>query len=136
MGKKGQAVLSEHVMVFFMVIAAIVGVTTLVQRGLEARIHDARNFVVDSVNSVCDADCQAAAGNAVRYEYEPYYSQMLSDVQHNEENDLGTTRGNSEVIGAIYYKNDSGSTKTISTSVQLPPQCADGTGPKPAYCAN
>ncbi len=77
MNNKGQAVLSEYVMIFFVVIAALVAMTTFVQRGFEARIHDARNFMINAVinSSVCDANCLAATGGNISYEYEPYYLQ-------------------------------------------------------------
>ena len=134
MNNKGQSILSEHVMVFFIVVAALVAMTTFVQRGLQARIHDARNFMVNSVNSVCDANCLAATGGKIANEYEPYYAQMLSDQVHNEETNLSATQGNAQVLGAIYFKTSKESTKIISTSVQLPPGCADGANPKPANC--
>ena len=59
MNNKGQSILSEYVMIFFVVIAAAVAMTIFVQRGFEARIHDARNFMINSVinSSVCDANC-------------------------------------------------------------------------------
>ena len=40
MNKKGQSVFSEYVMIFFVVIAAAVAMTTFVQRSFEARLHD------------------------------------------------------------------------------------------------
>ena len=136
MNNKGQAVLSEHVMVFFVVIAAIVAMTTFVQRSFEARIHDAKDFMINSVmsNSVCDANCMAATGGKIDEGYEPYYSQMLADTTHKEEENEGETPGNPAAIGAIYSNAVKEKTKTISTSAQLPPECADGPNPKPAYC--
>ena len=41
MNNKGQSVLSEHVMVFFVVVAALVAMTTYAQRAFEARIDGA-----------------------------------------------------------------------------------------------
>ena len=137
MNKKGQSVLSEYVMIFFVVIAALVAVTTFVQRGFEARIHDARDFMINAVANACDADCMKATGNAIAKEYEPYYAQMLSDVQQNADEKAGATKsGVNWSIGAIYTKTFSDTTKTISTGTQLPSECADGANPKPSYCAN
>lgn len=133
MNNKGQSVLSEHVMIFFVVIAALVAMTTYVQRGFEARIHDTRDYMINAVNSVCDVNCQQAAGGNIYYEYEPYYSQRLSYVLHNEVYSNSETPGINESIGAIYYKWGNESTQAISTSAQLPPACA-GANP-PAYCA-
>lgn len=141
MNNKGQAVLSEYVMIFFVVIAAVVAMTTFIQRGFEARVHDARNFVADAVTNsgACDANCLNAAGitgNQIPHEYEPYYAQMLSDVASNKQEDAGTTTGNAQVLGAVYTKSTNEATATISTSNQLPPECADGVNPKPSYCSN
>ena len=131
MNNKGQAVLSEYVMIFFVVIAAAVAMTTFVQRGFEARLHDARNFMVNSVvnSGACDANClkaTGAAGNQIPYEYEPYYAQMLSNVGHNERVNTGATTGNAQVMGAVYTKSTNEATATNSASYQLPPGCVNG----------
>jgi len=141
MNKKGQAVLSEYVMIFFVVIAAIVAMTVFVQRSLQGRIHDARNYMIDSVTNTgaCDANCLLATGattNQIPYQYEPYYAQVLSDTEHNEALNSGMTNGQAAAIGAVYTKGFSDTSKTIATSVQLPSECADGVNPKPAYCGN
>ena len=141
MDNKGQAILSEYVMIFFVVIAAVAAMTTFVQRGFEARVHDARNFMVNSVvnSGACDANCLSAtgaSGNQIPYEYEPYYAQMLADVGHSEQVNAGATTGKAEVIGAVYTKSLNEETNTISTSKQLPPECADGVNPKPSWCGS
>jgi len=127
MNNKGQSILSEYVMIFFVVIAALVAMTTFVQRSLEARVHDARNYMIDSVinSNVCDANCVAATGGAIGHEYEPYYALMNSSVQQNEAEGLGETPGNAKAIGAIYYKTGNESAQTNSTSVQLAPGSAN-----------
>ena len=131
MNNRGQSILSEYVMIFFVVVAAAVAMTVFVQRSFEARVHDARNFMIDTVvnSGACDADClraTGATGNQIPHEYEPYYSQVLSDVSRNEQTNLGKTPGNAQVLGSIYSKDFNSSTKAISTSVQVPPQCANG----------
>ena len=124
MNNKGQSVLSEHVMVFFVVVAALVAMTTYVQRGFEARIDDAKNYMISAANSACDANCQQATGKHVSREYEPYYSQVISDSFHNEQDMNAETKGNAEAIGAIYYRNLNEETETSTNSIQLPPFCA------------
>ena len=127
MNTKGQSVLAEHVMVFFVVIAAIVAMTHFVQRGLEARIHDARNFMIDTVTNsgACDANCLAATGgNQIGYEYEPYYSQMIALVQKNEDDFRGTMAGNAAAIGVIYNSEVNEETQRVLSSGQLPAACA------------
>jgi len=130
MNNKGQAILSEYVMVFFVVIAAAVALTTFVQRSYQARIHDARNFMIDTLTNsgACDANCLSAAGitgNQIPYEYEPYYSVSLSDIQQNQQDRTSTASGNAQVIGAIYNKSLNENSQTNSFDCQLPPECAD-----------
>jgi len=127
MNNKGQAVLAEYVMIFFVVIAAVVAVTVYVQRGLNARIHDARNFAVDSVTTsgACDANCMRATGGTISHEYEPYYTQMASNVDQGHAERYGTTTGSPQVIGAIYTKSLNEDTNTTSGSAQLPPSDAN-----------
>ena len=126
-------------MIFFVVIAAVVAMTVYVQRGVQAKIHDARNFMIDAVadNSVCDANCMlatGAVGNHIAYEYEPYYAQMIADVANNAIQSTGATTGKPEVMGAEYLKKVNESARTMITSHQLPAGCADGINPKPSYC--
>jgi len=129
----GQAILSEYVMIFFVVIAAIVAMTVFVQRSLNARIHDARDFAISAVNGVCDANCQEAAGN-VTYEYEPYYTQLTAQSQQNQEQTFWATNGSANIIGAVYGKIVNEATQANAVSGQLPPECA-GASP-PSWCAN
>ena len=131
MNNKGQTILSEYVMIFFVVIAAAVAMTTFVQRGLEARIHDTRNFMINTVTNsgACDANCLNAAGvtgNQIPYEYEPYYTVSDANVAQNQQDFTGATTGSAQVLGAIYYKGSNEATQAISNGTQLPPGCANG----------
>ena len=135
MNNKGQSILSEYVMIFFVVIAGVAAVATFVQRGLEARIHDARTFMINSVinSGACDANCVQAAGGNISYEYEPYYAQMLLDVGHNEQVNTGaTTSAVNWSIGAVYTKSVNEAATINSASTQLPP-CASA-NPVPSWC--
>jgi len=127
MNNKGQSVLSEYVMIFFVVIAAAVAMTTFVQRSFEARVHDARNFMVDAVvnSGACDSNCLQATGGNILHEYEPYYEQMNGYTYQNSVTNSGQTSGNAQVLGAVYLKSINEGTQSNSTSVQLPP-CASG----------
>jgi hypothetical protein len=137
LNNKGQSVASEYVLIFFVVIAAVVAMTTMVQRALKGRVHDARNYMIDSVvnSGACDANCMAASNLNARipYEYEPYYSQALSDVGSTKK-DTSTTRPSTRRGEAIYTQYSNESTTSISTANQLPPECT-GSNP-PSYCAN
>ena len=129
MNNKGQAILSEYVMIFFVVVAAGVAMTTFVQRAYQARIHDARNFMIETVSNsgACDANCLLAAGisgTQIPFEYEPYYSYAISNVQQNQQDRSSATSGNAQVIGVTYNKLLDDTTQTNSLDCQLPPECA------------
>jgi hypothetical protein len=128
MNNRGQSALAEHVMVFFIVVAALVAMTVYVQRSLEARIHDARNNAIDElVNSgVCDANCLAATGGSINHEYEPYYTVMSTSFATNGWEQAAQTNGSANSIGAIYYNNVNEDTIINATSGQLPAACAQG----------
>ena len=135
MNKKGQMIFSEYVMIFFVVIAAAVAMTTFVQRCFKARIHDARNTMITTANSMADANFLMATGGAsIPYEYEPYYDVHGSTVGVVENDTSGATSGNPAVIGARYIKTVNHQTGTVSNSSQLPPECAVPN--PPTYCAN
>jgi len=127
--QSGQSILSEHTVVFFIVIAAVVAITAYVQRSFEARIHDARNFAIDTVtnSNVCDANCLMATGGVIKHEYEPYYTQMASTSQQNQEQSFTATSGNAQVIGAIYGKFDKESTQANAVTNQLPAEAYNET---------
>ena len=90
---------------------------------------------VMSNNSVCDANCVAAAGGAIFYEYEPYYQQVASTVQSGS---IETTGASPSLVnyalGGRYFKGINEQASVGATSGQLPPSCADGANPKPSYC--
>ena len=133
--QSGQSILSEHIMIFFVVIAVVAAITVYVQRALQARIHDARDYVISSVanSAVCDANCVRAAGN-ITAEYEPYYTQMTVQSQQNNDQSRTSMPGKAMVIGAIYGKSFNEATQTGSVSCQQPPQCAGLSGTLPCYC--
>jgi len=122
----GQSILSEQMMIFFIVIGVVVAVTVYVQRTFKARIHDAQDFMINSVadNNVCDANCLMATGNKISNEYEPYYQQLTAQSQMQREQDLTAAQGNANVIGAVYRKFFNQEIQTSSFSNQLPPELA------------
>jgi len=126
MDNKGQSILAEYIMIFFLVIGAATAITTFVQRGLQGRIHDAGHLMMDTANnalSQCDG-CQSATGN-VMYEYEPYYAQTNSYQYQNELDSSGLTNG-SKPDKDVYRNNINSIVQTIANSQQLPPLCANG----------
>jgi hypothetical protein len=134
MNNSGQSILSEYVMIFFVVMAALTAMTTFVQRGLQARVHDARNYMVDAVmnTAVCDTNCLAATGGNIAYEYEPYYAYMDTNVQQYDKENAGATSGRATALGVTYLRSLNQATQSNAYSVQFPP-CA-GANPMPAWC--
>ncbi|MBF0511592.1 MAG: hypothetical protein HQL13_04595 [Candidatus Omnitrophica bacterium] len=131
MDNKGQSIMSEHVMIFFVVIAALSAMTLFVQRAFEARVHDAHTYLIKQVNSACDANCQMAA-NGIGYEYEPYYTRTLSFVAQNSEDMSTIQKGHEASFTSVYGRSYHQKTSATVNSSQLPPECA-GSKP-PAYC--
>ena len=70
---KAQGISAEYVLMIFVVIAAIITMTTYVRRTIQGRIRDADMLMV--------MRAAGASGNAVQIEYEPYYVNSVTAVQ-------------------------------------------------------
>ena len=122
--KKGQTVLPEYVVGFFLVVAAMVTLTVFVQRALQARARDAKIYMVNLAAQGCaqaGAGCQQAAGTQegqFNYEYEPYYSKAVLQV------DRAQNESKSLEIGSIFRRNSGEATQVNTTSVQTAPENA------------
>ncbi len=132
-GNKGQSSLSDYVVTFFIVIAAAVAMTTYIQRSLQAKTKDARDYMVGLAASECDSDCRAAAGisgNSIPREYEPYYGHVDSNTSRNSDVRTGFIGGTHIVneqrrlFDAMSSRNET--VETTSHSEQLPPGNAVG----------
>ncbi len=83
---KGQTVTPEFVVIFFLAIAAVVASTVYIQRGLQARVRDARLYMVDMATSGCQsalgADCEGLSTTTGKFkvEYETYYGQQQAEI--------------------------------------------------------
>lgn len=117
----GQAVFSEYVMILFIVIAVLTSLSIYVRRGLQARLHAARNYAIYLVNKNCDANCQNASGN-VDYEYEPYYLQRDVSVLQNQASAQADARGTT--MEGVQRKWLNTSTTVLYKGSQLPALCA------------
>ncbi|MBN1870028.1 MAG: hypothetical protein JW847_05580 [Candidatus Omnitrophica bacterium] len=74
--RNAQAVMGEYVVVIFLVMAVLMAMTMYFKRALQARIHDARDYMVTEVRAR-----SAGSFNGDLYrEYEPYYTNTLSNV--------------------------------------------------------
>lgn len=79
----GQAVAVEYAVIFLIVVAVIVAMTTYVNRSLQGRIHDARNYMYIQVNSVYNV----YRSGIMPAGYEPYYVETKKD-----KDEYGVTR--------------------------------------------
>ena len=114
---KGQGIAVQYALLFFMVVAVIVNMTTYIKRAMQARIYGARQYMLDQVNAV-HSDPSGNYVGTVQPEYEPYYAISRADStqrlrQTRETSGLGNTSiftlGINEFRGAR------------STGNQLPP---------------
>jgi|GEM_PF-652176 len=132
-GKKGQSSLPEYVVTFFLVIAAAVAMTVYIQRSLQAKIKDSRDYMVSVAANECGPDCRAAAGisgGSIPREYEAYYGKVDSQTSRNSESRSSLAGGTHLVNGtARLYdarRMTNETVETTSNSEQLPPGAAAG----------
>ncbi len=124
-GKKGQSSLPEYVVTFFIVIATVVAMTVYIQRSIQAKVKDSRDYMVGLASGECGSDCRAAArisGGSIPHEYEPYYGKVDSQVSRNSNVWTGLAGGTNRQ----FYKRAVENVETTSNSEQLPPQAAAG----------
>jgi hypothetical protein len=69
----GQVTMTEYLVIFFLVIGAIVSMSVYVQRALQGRMRDARQYMI--------TEAAKAHQGPIHYEYEPYYGYVASNVQ-------------------------------------------------------
>src|SRR3989338_9576767 len=77
---KAQAVMGEYVLVFFLAIGMATAMTIYFKRGVQARIFDARNAML---NIVVNRTAGYYTGN-IQIGYEPYYGNTVSTVSRRE----------------------------------------------------
>lgn len=122
-GQLGQTSLPEYVVTFFLVIGVIVAMTAYVQRTLQARMRDARNYAIKTGYDACDANCLNATGNGIYYEYEPYYLLMNTVSERSQKDRSALIRGGQE---GVFIKTINHESTINSYSEQLPPKEAAG----------
>lgn len=122
--RRGQTVMPEYVVGFFLVIAAMVTLTVYVQRALQARARDAKIYMVDLASRGCAQagdGCLQAAGarnGELNYEYEPYYTKSSAVIERTQ-NESKTLEVNS-----VFRRNAREVTQVGSNSDQRPPEDA------------
>jgi|CXWL01.1.fsa_nt_gi hypothetical protein len=113
--KNGQSSMSQYVLVFFMAIGSIVAMTTFIQRTLQARIRDTRNYMLDNVKTYGNVTTN------MHYEYEPYYSNTSTIVGRSKNEQIDLVAGGAT---GIFRKNVNSSVSGLTNSVQAPPRDA------------
>ncbi len=124
MNKRGQATLPEYVLLLMIVVAFVTAITIYVQRGLQARILDGRNYAVDQARRECNGNCLAATGGGMSREYEPYYGHIISKTDRGME-DLSTIEGGVDEKEGVYKKYTDIRTTVNTESRQRPPRDAN-----------
>lgn len=124
LSERGQTSLPEYVLLLFIVIAFATAITVYAQRGLQARIVDARNYAVNQARSECGPNCMKATGDYIGREYEPYYGHIESRTDRATE-DLSSIEGGVSKKEGIYRKMTDIATSTNTVSWQKPPKDAN-----------
>ena len=120
--RRAQAVVGEYALVIFLVLAVVTGMIVYWKRALQGRIHDARDYMVNSVR-------QRTAGsfNGDLYlHYEPYYLNTSMTVTRSADH---TSRLLPGMSSGIYVKTISESTNVEVISETAPPRDFDLTTP-------
>ncbi len=103
--QKNAQIVSEYAMTFFIAFSVIIAMGVFIKRSLQARVYDARNTMVSTVES--------RWGQTVPPEYEPYTMNSSSDVTLS----VNQTKSHN---GSLFQKDSTQSTKTENVSIQVP----------------
>lgn len=106
LGKKGQGVSAEYVIVITLVTASIGAMIVYVQRTLQGRMRDATILTA--------ARAQESLGNAVLIEYEPYY------VKTEMTADQASSSSQRSIADGKYGRTTTSESRSSSRSIQLP----------------
>ncbi|MEI7999052.1 MAG: hypothetical protein WCH62_06055 [Candidatus Omnitrophota bacterium] len=126
----GAAAFSEYVVTFFLVVGFIVTMTTYMQRTLQARVHDARTYMINAVSRECGVNCMNATGlSSTSYtigeQYEPYYTQINATTNTDSLSHKGLLATGIGGTGTFIARTNQKNQGNIGTS-QLPPKDVSG----------
>jgi len=113
---RGQSVSGEYVMVFFLALGAIAAMTIFSQRALQGHIRDARIAMVDIVRNYPNG-----YQGALYYEYEPYYTNTVSEMDRRSFIQSGLVDGGAS---GISHQIINEATSLESQSETAPPRMA------------
>ena len=112
---QAQAQMTEYAVIIFVVIGMMTAMGTYVKRALQGRIHDARNYAVNSIKTTTNG----IYNGIVYYEYEPYYINSTTEVQSR---DSTTSR---LFLGGANSKEFNSESIVMTNSETAPPKDAD-----------
>lgn len=119
---RGQAIVGEFALVIFMILATIVAMTVYFKRGVQARIYDARNYMVEEVRS----RTAGSYDGPVLTEYEPYYVNTDATITRNVSDATSLSAGEtSGIFGQTFNE----STTADVVSETAPPSEYEATDP-------
>ena len=120
--KNAQAVMGEYVLVIFLVMAVLTAMTVYFRRAVQARIHDARDYMVTEVRARTTG---VFNGNLYR-EYEPYYGNTSARVFRSTDYEARVLPGGSS---GIFQKDYNETVSVQVNSETAPPRDFDLTTP-------
>ena len=123
--RRAQAVMGEYVVVIFLVITVIGAMTIFFKRAVQARIHDARDYMVGEVRE----RTRGQYNGDLYFEYEPYYvntsvPQIVRDARYNKALSQGGTSG------IFVMGTDERTDVPASISITAPPRDYNRTTPR------
>lgn len=114
--KKGQAVYGEYVLVFFIVVGAISVMTVYFKRAVQARIYDARNYMVNDIIDRIDYHYDTG----LTWEYETYTKDTTATV-NSKSNNTSTLEQSPGVSSGIFQMDIDEKTVVEMRSETAPP---------------
>jgi hypothetical protein len=109
--RNAQSIMSEYVLLFFIVFAAVGAMSVYFKRAIQARMLGARNTMGDVIR----ARAGGTEPSVIRKFYEPYYLESSADVSRDEEVKTGHFQGGGTRVEVNM------STGISSNSVTAPP---------------
>lgn len=118
---KAQATVGEYVLVFFVVVGVITGMSIFVRRAIQGRIRDAQDTMYRTIEGEVTNTFGLGNGLRFRREYEPYYALRWAQTQHTQ-NERRQLYGSFNQSSGIYRLDiDKDETRVTSNGYQLPP---------------
>jgi hypothetical protein len=97
--QRGVTAVAEHAITILLVVATLIAMTAYVRRSLQARVRDARHYMIQTINSACvdtiepgtqvRKGCRTAAninGLNMSEQYEPYYTHTSAAIEQDRTN--------------------------------------------------